>query len=325
MATVWVPYGCRTQPAPPTRWMLCPRMQLRARSCVTPPPIASTPLCGPVLRTYVATGHPPVVAPSGASMTLSWSASGGELVPGSSSAEVAWKAPQAARKLHGGGFSAAHLSGHGVQGVTINVQAPTPTPAPTSTPTPTPLPKPTDVPTVVPAATAIAAAAVAAAAPAVSYSPSVGLYPFGYGVQVHAISNDHGPIIGAVTGMGFGWMKQQIEWSVYEPSKGNYQWGELDRLVNDASSAGVKLLFSVLRSPSWLTLRPAGRRATATIWVTSWQPWLALQGKGAGLRGLERREPGSGMVGHPSRLRATWTFCVRSTRASSLRTRTLSS
>jgi len=35
-------------------------------------------------------------------------------------------------------------------------------------------------------------------------------------------------------------------------------WVELDRLVNDASASGIKILFTVLRSPSWANPSPNG-------------------------------------------------------------------
>jgi hypothetical protein len=108
----------------------------------------------------------------------------------------------------------------------------TPTPPPTPTPTPTLAPKPTARPK--------------AAAPA----PLQGL-GFDYGIQAHCINQDHGPIINAVKDLGFRWLKQQIEWKNYEPSKGQYQWGELDRLVESCQAAGIKLLFSVVKAPKW--------------------------------------------------------------------------
>ena len=50
--------------------------------------------------------------------------------------------------------------------------------------------------------------------------------------------------------MGFGWVKQQVEWRDVEPSKGNYNWGGLDEVVAVANSKGIRVLFSVLRSPA---------------------------------------------------------------------------
>lgn len=61
---------------------------------------------------------------------------------------------------------------------------------------------------------------------------------------------------------GFYWIRQQIRWMDLQGAPGtecytNICWGELDRIVDDANAAGVKLLFSVVAAPSWAT--PNGR------------------------------------------------------------------
>jgi hypothetical protein len=106
---------------------------------------------------------------------------------------------------------------------------PTATPLPTATPTPVPQPTATPKP---------------------KPKPLTGL-GFDYGIQAHSINQDHGPIVNAVKDLGFHWLKQQIEWKNYEPSKGQYQWGEMDRLVESCQAAGIKLLFSVVKAPKW--------------------------------------------------------------------------
>ncbi len=122
---------------------------------------------------------------------------------------------------------------------------PTPTSTPTSTPTPTPMPTATPLPTATPTPVPKPTATPKPKAPALT-----GL-GFDYGIQAHSINQDHGPIINAVKDLGFRWLKQQIEWKNYEPSKGQYQWGEMDRLVESCQAAGIKLLFSVVKAPKW--------------------------------------------------------------------------
>jgi hypothetical protein len=73
---------------------------------------------------------------------------------------------------------------------------------------------------------------------------------FGYGVQVHAPDGDQ-RVIDLTKGMGFNWVKQQVEWFRYEPNKGDYQFGGLDNLVNQANAAGINVLFSVVKAPEW--------------------------------------------------------------------------
>jgi hypothetical protein len=74
--------------------------------------------------------------------------------------------------------------------------------------------------------------------------------PFGYGVQVHAPDGDQ-TVIDHVKDMGFNWVKQQVEWFRYEPNKGEYHFEGLDNLANQASAAGVSVLFSVVKAPDW--------------------------------------------------------------------------
>ena len=113
---------------------------------------------------------------------------------------------------------------------------PPPTPTPTATPTPVflylPLmvkewPPPTPTPT------------------------PLGDPGFAYGIQAHMLGDDKNRVAGAITDLGFGWLKQQVEWSSIEPVEGSYNWSGLDEVVNVANASGIRVLFSVLRSPSW--------------------------------------------------------------------------
>jgi len=84
----------------------------------------------------------------------------------------------------------------------------------------------------------------------VSYPPS-GTTGLRYGMQVHYFGQDQGRINAMVRGAGFDWVKQQIRWEFYEPSRGQYDLGSLDEVVNNANAAGINLLFSVVTSPGW--------------------------------------------------------------------------
>ncbi|MEA3345387.1 MAG: SH3 domain-containing protein [Chloroflexota bacterium] len=74
---------------------------------------------------------------------------------------------------------------------------------------------------------------------------------FGYGVQAHFLNQDHGQIVNAINGMGFNWAKQQVRWELHEPSRGQYSFGELDRMVNACNVNGINVLFSVAAAPPW--------------------------------------------------------------------------
>jgi spore germination protein YaaH len=145
----------------------------------------------------------------------------------------------------------------GGERLAVLVQEPTPTPSPTLTPTPvptaTPLPTATPVPTPTPVPTA-KPRTTTARQPSQSSQPSK-LPPntsFGYGIQAHMVHNGQaGTVMAKIKDMGFGWVKQQVEWKHFEQSKGNYEWGALDEIVGAANAAGVKVLWSVVNAPAW--------------------------------------------------------------------------
>ena len=72
-----------------------------------------------------------------------------------------------------------------------------------------------------------------------------------YGMQAHLYHQDQTRIMGLVRGAGFGWLKQQIRWADVEKSRGKINWGEIDKMVNQANGQGVNLLFSVVTAPTW--------------------------------------------------------------------------
>jgi uncharacterized protein YraI len=88
--------------------------------------------------------------------------------------------------------------------------------------------------------------------PVVSAPAPAGGGSFGYGVQAHMVHNDQaGQVMAMTTGMGFNWVKQQIEWRVFEGSQGGIDYGSADGIINAANAAGVSLLFSIVNAPAW--------------------------------------------------------------------------
>ncbi|MCC6457856.1 MAG: SH3 domain-containing protein [Caldilineaceae bacterium] len=105
-----------------------------------------------------------------------------------------------------------------------------------------------------PVAQAPAAApdAGSAAPPVVSAPAPSGGGSFGYGIQAHMVHNDQaGQVMAMTTGMGFNWVKQQIEWRVFEGSQGAIDFGSSDGIINAANAAGVNVLFSIVNAPAW--------------------------------------------------------------------------
>ena len=61
-------------------------------------------------------------------------------------------------------------------------------------------------------------------------------------------------MFGQVTGAGFGWIRQQVRWSSYEPQKGqfgNNYVAQLDALINATTAKGVNIMLSPISSPDW--------------------------------------------------------------------------
>lgn len=112
-------------------------------------------------------------------------------------------------------------------------------------------PPPEPEPEPEPAPSEGAPSAPAIAAPAPVSAPTAGL-PFGYGVQAHMVhTGQEGQVMAMTTGMGFNWVKQQIEWKVFEATQGQIGFGDMDLIINAAAGSGVNVLFSVVNAPAW--------------------------------------------------------------------------
>ena len=72
---------------------------------------------------------------------------------------------------------------------------------------------------------------------------------FGFNVQMPG--QDQQRVLDYTTQAEFGWIRQQVRWADFEPSKGNILFGPLDAIVNVAQANGVNVLFSVVTSPTW--------------------------------------------------------------------------
>ncbi len=75
------------------------------------------------------------------------------------------------------------------------------------------------------------------------------------GVCIHAVHQDTNAVLDAVQGLKFGWIKQQVEWKIIEPAKGNIRWDMLDPVVDAAAARGLRVMLSVVKAPNWA--RPA--------------------------------------------------------------------
>jgi hypothetical protein len=72
---------------------------------------------------------------------------------------------------------------------------------------------------------------------------------FGYGLLAN--TSNLNQVLASTKDLGFGWLGTQVAWKNIEPNQGNFNWSELDTLVNGVSRGGVKLLLTVKGTPDW--------------------------------------------------------------------------
>ena len=79
---------------------------------------------------------------------------------------------------------------------------------------------------------------------------------FGYGIQVNGLNDGGSPenSINMVSQLKMTWIKQQVEWSLFEPEQGKLNEDKLailDDLVGRGNQAGIKVMLSIVRAPKW--------------------------------------------------------------------------
>ena len=90
---------------------------------------------------------------------------------------------------------------------------------------------------------------------------------WGYGFAVHLwyFNQDaKNQTVGLIRQAGFNWMKVQVEWSNIETAPGQYDWSQLDQIVETGNTGSLKMLLSVVDAPAFYQhadQRPA-RQAT---------------------------------------------------------------
>ncbi len=78
----------------------------------------------------------------------------------------------------------------------------------------------------------------------------------GWGTQVHLFGVDLDQTLSWAQGTGVEWIKQQVEWTNIEYQPGQYDWRELDRIVEKVNGYGFKLMLSVNHAPAWTRTDP---------------------------------------------------------------------
>jgi polysaccharide biosynthesis protein PslG len=77
---------------------------------------------------------------------------------------------------------------------------------------------------------------------------------WGYGFQVqlwHFNADAKRQTMGLVQQAGFTWIKHQVEWQAVETTRGQFDWSELDAIVDAAATVGTKVMLSVQHAPAF--------------------------------------------------------------------------
>ncbi len=86
--------------------------------------------------------------------------------------------------------------------------------------------------------------------PGVAAAPSASTFAYGFQVHMWDLNPDaKSLVVGDVTQAGFNWIKHQVEWASLEPNAGQYDWSELDAIVNADTAANLHILLSVQHAP----------------------------------------------------------------------------
>jgi hypothetical protein len=75
-------------------------------------------------------------------------------------------------------------------------------------------------------------------------------------VQVHLFGVDVDRVLSWARGLGVEWIKQQVEWTNIEHAPGEFEWVELDYIVDKANGYGFQLVLGVNHAPEWTRADP---------------------------------------------------------------------
>lgn len=76
-------------------------------------------------------------------------------------------------------------------------------------------------------------------------------YGFAYGIEVFMTGQNIADVTNSVNTLGVQWVKQTISWRDIEPVRGQLDFTGLDEVVNNLTSANLKILFTVTSAPTW--------------------------------------------------------------------------
>jgi hypothetical protein len=99
------------------------------------------------------------------------------------------------------------------------------------------------------------------------------------GIQGQYIDPHGARYIAAAHDLGVGWIKQQVEWNLYQSAPGEYDWTDLDLFVFRAELHGLKILLSVAKAPGFSRLEPVEEDGPPTDFTLFNRFMLALSSR----------------------------------------------
>ncbi len=76
-------------------------------------------------------------------------------------------------------------------------------------------------------------------------------FGFAFGIEAFMLGQDSSALTAQASAMGMQWVKQEVNWSVLEPVKGEIDFSELDVVVEALNGAGINILLTVRSAPRW--------------------------------------------------------------------------
>lgn len=101
---------------------------------------------------------------------------------------------------------------------------------------------------------------------------------WGYGFQVqmwHFSAESKQHVVGDVKQAGFNWMTHQVEWQAVETAPGQFDWSELDGIVQAGTAGGLNIMLSVAHAPDFYRSDTSGLMPTDPTTFNTFMQTLA--------------------------------------------------
>lgn len=77
---------------------------------------------------------------------------------------------------------------------------------------------------------------------------AITISPLPYGINVHTAQNE---TLAKVKAAGIAWIRVDINWPLIESTKGQYNFGEVDRVADYAAANGLSIYATIAYTPAW--------------------------------------------------------------------------